>query len=140
MSDSIPTKKNKAGLKMPRNPGGLDKLGIRYHGPVLTGLMGVNERLERDAVASQQTHAEIRRIAPGGAKYLPPVESIPPRQDPRLEPDPVLAAQRAELRRPEFYDPVLRHHAGLPPLPDRYEELRRREEDWRRRRKERIIP
>ncbi len=139
MSDSTYARKSKTGLKMPQNPTGIDRLGIRYHGPILTGLIGVNERLERDAVASTQTSAEIRRIAPGGANYLPPPESIPPHHDPRLEPDPVLAAQRAELRRPELYDPVLRHHLGLPTLPDPHEQLQRRADDWQARRKDRIL-
>lgn len=127
--------KNKPELKMPKSETGTDNLGTHYEGPVLSGLAGVNQQLERQAVNSSQTSAQIRDIAPGGISYLPPPASIHPSQGPRLEPDPLLAAQRHRLGgRPELCDPVLRHHIGLPPLPDPYDEQRRRAEAGRKER------
>ena len=132
--------KNKPDLKMPKSETGTDNLGTRYEGPVLSGLLGVKEQIERQAVSSAQTSAQIRDIAPGGVNYLPPAEYMPPREDTRLEPDRLLAAQREQLgNRPELYDPVLRHHLRLPPLPDPYEVQRRRAEAWQKKRDKHVI-
>ena len=52
---------NKPELKMPKT----GDLGIRFEGPVLTGLIGVNHQLELRAASSPQTRAQIRDLAPG---------------------------------------------------------------------------
>ena len=139
MSVSSYLTKNIPDLKMSKTETGTDDLGIRYEGPVLSGLMGVRQNLQQNAVNSPQTDRQIREIAPGGVNYLEPSPSIRLRQDPRLEPDPLLAAQRDRLAPHEPYDPVLRHHAGLPPLPDPYEKQRLRAENWEKERNLHVI-
>jgi hypothetical protein len=131
---------DKPDLMMPKTDTGRDNLGIQYEGPVLSGLLGVRQQLQRQAVSSPQTSSQIREIAPGGAAYIPPEQFINPGKDPRLEPDPVLAYRRQELgNRPDLCDPVIRHHLNLPPLHDRYEELRRNAEHWARERSKHLI-
>ena len=106
---------------MPKTGG----LGIRFEGPVLTGLLGVNHQLERQAASTPQTSAQIRAIAPGGVSCINPNTRIPAYQPLPMEPDPVYAWQRSQLPHASLADPVIRHHLNLPPLPDPYEKLRR---------------
>lgn len=114
--------KNKPELKMPKSDTEPDSLGIRYEGPVLSGRVGVQHQLQNHAANSPQTSAQIRALAPGGLTCLPPSAYVHATHDPRLQPDPLRAAQRESLgNRPELYDPVLRFHTGRPPLPDPYE-------------------
>jgi len=117
-------------LTMPRNDAGTDELGISYRGPVLSGLLGLKQQLELQAASSPRTSAQIREIAPGGAAYLDPTTYSLPSNDTRLVRDPVYAAQREQLPHPSLADPVIRHHLNLPPLPDAYEERRRRAEHF----------
>jgi hypothetical protein len=120
-------RKHKPELTMPRTETGTDNLGIRYEGPVLSGYLGVQQELERLAVNSAQTRAQVREIAPGGVTYVERTDFEFCYHGLPIEPDPLRAWQRRELgNRPELYDPVLRHHTGLPPLPDPYDELRKR--------------
>ncbi len=67
-------KKSKTELKMPRTDPvtGVDNAGIRFEGPVLSGLVGVKHQLQQNAAGSPQTSAQIREIAPGGVTYIPP--------------------------------------------------------------------
>jgi hypothetical protein len=132
-------RKNEPELTMPQTQTGADDLGIRYEGPVLSGIVGVKHQLELHAASSPQSSAKIREIAPGGAAYVNPADQgfcyhgIP------IEPDPLKDWQRQELgNRPELYDPVLRAHSGLPPLPDPYEERRRIAECCRRERENHV--
>ena len=109
--------KNVPDLKMPET--GTNPLGIRYQGPVLSGSLGVRQSLERSAVNSPPSPTGIGS---------------------RLPPDPLLAAQRADVGRRESTDPVLRAHLGLPPLPDPYEQRRRSAERWEKERLDHVIP
>jgi hypothetical protein len=129
---------NKPEVKFPK-PDPLtnrDSLGIRYEGPVLTGMLGLNQKLEDRAAASPQTSAQIREIAPGGATYIPPEQFLNPGSDPRLTPDPAYAYQRSQLPHPSLADPVIRHHLNLPPLPDPYEQRRQAAEAFEKLKKE----
>jgi hypothetical protein len=130
--------KNVPDPKMPKTETGTDDLGIRYEGPVLSGLLGVRQNLQQNAVNSPQTSSQIREIAPGGVTYLEPL-SVLAREDPRLQPDPLGAAQRADVGSREAYDPVLRFHLGLPPLPDAHEQRRRSAEEWEKKRLNHVI-
>ncbi len=81
--------------RMPQNPEGVDELGIRYEGPVLTGLLGVREAFQDQAT-----------------KLLGPRESNLPELGPGfkvgpMSPGPPVTANYAN---PEDYDPVLRFH------------------------------
>jgi len=125
---------NKPELKIPKTETGADELGIRYEGSVLNGLLGLKEKLERQAVFSNETSAQIREIAPGGVKYIDPFAQTPSGHGYQLEPDLVYANQRSQLRHPSLADPVIRHHLNLPPLPDPYDEIERRREYWERER------
>jgi hypothetical protein len=109
-----------------------DSLGIRYEGPVLTGMLGLNQQLERQATSSPQTSAQIREIAPGGLTYETPSYGVHPYQGNPTEPDPVYAQQRSELPHPSLADPVIRCHLNLPPLPDPYEQRRQAAEAFRK--------
>ena len=112
--------------KMNRGHSGVDRVGIAYCGPVLSGSLAVRHGLELKAVNSPAAGEQICRIAPGGLGYQEPPAPDPGYRDPRLDPDRLLAAQRdASLSRGEPYDPVLRFHLGLPLLPDPYAPTRR---------------
>ena len=54
--------KSKPDLMMPKTESRTDNLGIHYEGPVLSGLRGVNQQLERHATPLPQTGAQIREI------------------------------------------------------------------------------
>jgi hypothetical protein len=116
-------KKSKPELKMPKTDPftGRDSAGIRFEGPVLSGLVGVKHQLQQHAANSPQTSAQIREIAPGGLTYIPPEKYINSGEDPRLVSDPLYSAQARQLGHPSLADPVIRHHLNLPPLPDPYE-------------------
>jgi len=134
-------KVNKPELKMPRCESGTDELGIRYQGPVLSGMRGVKQQLELQAVSSPSASSQIRQIAPGGLNYLPPSPPTSPASDTRLDPDPMYAAQRRLLNnRADLCDPVLRHHLRLPPLPDPYEQRRLAAEAWQKERHKHVLP
>jgi hypothetical protein len=105
---------------MPKTEACRDKLGIRFEGPVLSGMLGVKQQLERQAASSPQTCAQIREIAPGGVNYVKPAELVSSCRGTPIDPDPVYAYQRSRLGHPSHADPVLRHHMNLPPLPDPY--------------------
>lgn len=79
---------------------GRDSLGIPYEGPILTGILGVAPQLERQAVSSAQTSAQIREIASGGLTYETPSYRIHTFQGNPIEPDPLYAQQRSELPHP----------------------------------------
>lgn len=129
--------KNVSDLKMPKTE--TDDLGIHYEGPVLSGLLGVRQNLKRNAVNTPQTSSQVREIAPGGVNYLDPPASIPYREDTRLQPDPLFAAQRANVDPRETCDPVLRSHLALPPLPDPYEQRRLIAQRWEKERHNHVI-
>jgi hypothetical protein len=130
-----------SGLNPPPSGPSVDDLGIRYEGPVLSGLVGARQQLRNQASASSQTSTQIRELSPGGASYLPNPALLHPSHDSRLQPDPLRDAQRSRLGgRHDLCDPVLRAHTGLPPLPDPYEEQRRRQETWPKVRDRHILP
>jgi hypothetical protein len=139
MSISGYLSKNVPDLKMPKTETGTDDLGIRYEGPVLSGLLGVRQNLKQNAVNSPHTSSQIREIAPGGVNYLELPPSIHLREDTRLQPDPLLAAQRDDVGPREAYDPVLRSHLNLPPLPDPHQQRRRSAERWEKERHNHVI-
>ena len=116
-------KRSKPELKMPKTDPftGRDSAGIRFEGPVLSGLVGLKHQFQQHAAGSPQTSAKIREIAPGGVAYKPPENCVGSREDPRLEHDPLYSAQARQLVHPCLADPVLRHHLNLPPLPDPYQ-------------------
>jgi hypothetical protein len=116
-------KRSKPELKMPKTDPFTcrDSAGIRFEGPVLSGLVGVKQQLQQHAANSPQTSAQIREIAPGRVPYVPPENYVSSREDPRLQRDPLYAAQARQLGHPSLADPVIRHHLNLPPLPDPYE-------------------
>ena len=120
--------KRKTELRMQKTEDGRDALGIQWEGSVLGGHMSLEEKLECEAAKSLPAGSRIRDLAPGGLNYIPPTEYLIPREDPRLERDPVYERQRQQLGRPELYDPVLRFHLRLDPLPDPYERRQKREE------------
>ena len=115
-------KKSKPELKMPKTDPftGRDSAGIRFEGPVLSGLVGVKHQLQQHATGSPQTSAKIREIAPGGVACIPPENFVSSGEDPRLQRDPLYSAQARQLGHPSLADPVIRHHLNLPPLPDPY--------------------
>jgi hypothetical protein len=115
---------------MPKHETGTDELGIRYEGPVLSGLLGLRQQLERQAASSPQAGARIREIAPGGIAYAGPPSPVHCSHGNPVQPDPLYACQREQLGHPSLADPVIRHHLNLPPLPDPYEERRLAEEYW----------
>ena len=128
-------------LKMSRTHSGVDQVGIAYYGPVLSGSLAVRQGLELQAVNSPAAGAHIRRIAPGDLDYQEPPAPDPGYSDPRLDPDGLLAAQRAAtLSRCEPYDSVLRFHLGLPLLPDPYVPARRIVRSWNNSPRGRVTP
>lgn len=119
MKTSDYLKLNKPELTMPRQdpfaPG-----PIRFHGPVLEGLIGLNHQLERQAANNHLTRSQICEIAPGGLSYLNPhlplTTSTGSSEDPRLHRDYRTAYFVNSFPHPSYADPVLRFHMGLPPI------------------------
>ena len=125
---------------MPENPEGVDALGIRYEGPVLTGKMGVRQAFRKQATVLCGPHESILPPLASGVKFAPAslIPQPPNAADRLVSVDPVRAGQRAEFGpppsttygHPEQYDPVLRSHLHMEPAPDPYEAQRLREARW----------
>lgn len=107
---------------MPKSPDAIDELGIRYHGSVLTGRLGVRQAFRKQAY-ELCGHRESNLPDLGRD-----VQAV----------DPVMAAHRAQFGRPpsstyvrhEQYDAVLRSHLHMEPAPDPYDAQRRRHAHW----------
>jgi len=127
-------------MRMPKNPDGVDELGIRYEGPVLTGRVGVREAF-RDEATKLSGHRESNLPDLGPGVQTGPVPSPGPpanRADALVSVDPVMQAQREKFgpppsstyTHPEQYDPVLRSHLRMEPAADPYEQRRREKAYW----------
>jgi hypothetical protein len=123
--------------RMPENPGGIDELGIRYEGPVLTGHLGVRQAF-RDQAGKLCDPRESNLPYLGPGVQAGPVSFQPQpanAADALVSVDPVVAAYRSRFgpppsthySSPEQYDAVLRSHLNMGPAPDPYEHQRRRE-------------
>jgi hypothetical protein len=120
---------------MPENPGGIDELGIRYEGPVLTGHLGVRQSFREQAgKLCDPRDSNLPDLGPdvqaGPVSFQPqPAKGA----DALVSVDPLMAVHRAKFgpppsttyARPEQYDAVLRSHLHMGPAPDPYEYLRR---------------
>ena len=86
--------------RMPKNPGAVDELGIRYEGPVLSGQLGVREAFKDQAARlGARRESNLPKLGPGFR--VRPMSPGPPVTDVYDSPD--------------QYDPVLRFHLGMPP-------------------------
>ena len=122
-------------IRIPKNPSGIDELGIRYEGSVLTGLLGVRQAFREQAcklLLRRESH--LPDLGPDVRTEPVPIKPQPPNgADALVSVDPWVAAQRSEFgpppsttyTRPEQYDAVLRAHLHMGPAPDHYEKLRR---------------
>jgi hypothetical protein len=127
-------------LRMPDNPGGVDALGIRYEGPVLSGKLGVRQAFRKQATQMCGPRESSLPPLESGVKFAPaPILPQPPNAADRLvSVDRVMAGHRGEIGRPpsttyvhpEQYDAVLRSHLHMEPAPDPYEADRLREARW----------
>jgi hypothetical protein len=92
-----------------------------------------NPRLPEPEPPNPKSEPKSPGSDPGDINGLPPPPSAHIRHLPKFNEDHLLAVQRKELGdRAHLCDPVLRQHIGLPPLPDPYEEERRRAEAWQK--------
>jgi len=126
--------------RMPKNPEGVDELGIRYTGPVLTGMAGVRQTF-RDEAYKLAAHREsnLPDLGPGIQAQPPPSPWPPPDANKHLvSVDPLMRAHRDQFgpppsssyTHPEQYDPVLRSHLPMAPAHDPYERRRRELAHW----------
>jgi len=126
--------------RMPKNPEGVDELGIRYTGPVLTGMAGVRQTFRDEAYKLCGHRESLLPDLGSGIRTEPPPAPRPPAKTSNavVSADPLMKAHREQFgpppagsyTHPEQYDPVLRSHLRMAPAHDPYEERRRRQAYW----------
>ena len=119
--------------RMPKTPSGVDELGIRYEGPVLTGHLRVRQSFREQAgKLCDPRQSNLPDLGPG--VQAGPVSFQPQpanAADALVTVDPLVAVHRAKFgpppsttyTHPEQYDAVLRAHLHMEPPPDPYEYL-----------------